>query len=831
MISLMDAISSSSPEGSLKCLGQNQSSREDADEGSKAKAKETKASSVSSKQMIKATTTLDKKNKNSSKNTKKALDIGKDADEAQAKSMTKKEKKGKNHNDDENSSFTVLKEIERTSNNHEAHRDSDYSRGNTTLQYMEAICTPAYSDPVPAPAPANSNICKEQVDVEMKSSARDDHENGKQTCLDSGMHRRTMYIICALLTIIIAIPVVVIVAMKKMKQEGDNVNERGFEPSAIEHATQSPTASAFTTLSPSITLEPTLVVTQAQTNPTRPCGEQFNQFQRCMTIQLGSLGELVCTECIAHLLHEADDHDDSCSMYSDELCTRIRNCPCGACAEDYLLYHYCIDDIFVCLDCAPWLPREIVRLPSGTPSTESASSSAPPVEDSCAESQTRYQRCLSWLPLSDSMGCETCVNQILTRGILVAPDESSSPASSSWCTALNAQYCQAMEDLCHPVCGTCSTTITRWIDCEFGESSGCYIDCNANHRPSETTEQGESNDVTNESEDTVVMGTNSTTSPIVLEPCCPEDYTGRRPYKDCNTFIECTDGVRVGKPQSCGVGLRFDPTSQTCRVFFFHVLCSAPAPCLDNGGDDDDGNDNRNETNPTNNHDHLFITPLRPIELVDRVPLTHQSAMEGTIQHYTLAVPPLHEVSCILQGDNGDADMYLRFDQPAMIVSSGGDSLQVRAMNECSSLMSGSVEFCRTGLSTGRRESVLYVTIHAYESYEDVTVQCIIRPYRPPSVMATTDSFERCAPEQLTYRLCTWLELLDDDVEEACLQCFGDALAMHGPYLQQGKFIDCRSFEDGFCSRLRSCQCGSCVSEMIAFVDCLLWDGLCQIRC
>lgn len=113
-----------------------------------------------------------------------------------------------------------------------------------------------------------------------------------------------------------------------------------------------------------------------------------------------------------------------------------------------------------------------------------------------------------------------------------------------------------------------------------------------------------------------------------------------------------------------------------------------------------------------------FEPPIQndPIALTDDVPLQGQDAATGNVQSYTLANVGAGEgVTCSTTGNNGDADLYLRFGQE-------GEANPSSSNNECGSYSSNSNEQCSTGAAPGA--TTLYATVHAYNGYTGLTVQC-----------------------------------------------------------------------------------------------------------
>jgi vibriolysin len=107
--------------------------------------------------------------------------------------------------------------------------------------------------------------------------------------------------------------------------------------------------------------------------------------------------------------------------------------------------------------------------------------------------------------------------------------------------------------------------------------------------------------------------------------------------------------------------------------------------------------------------------PNPPIALNDGVALAGQDGPTGNIQQYTLGVAAGHTVTCTTSCNNGDADLYLRFDAEAEINPNSSN-------NECGSYSSNSNESCTTEAASS--PSTLYAGAHAYAGYTDLTITC-----------------------------------------------------------------------------------------------------------
>ena len=100
--------------------------------------------------------------------------------------------------------------------------------------------------------------------------------------------------------------------------------------------------------------------------------------------------------------------------------------------------------------------------------------------------------------------------------------------------------------------------------------------------------------------------------------------------------------------------------------------------------------------------------------------VTNQEAMEGAMTQYTMPILEGSTVECSTEGDNGDADLYVRFglEVPSPNPSSTDDYACVSKEEEDSN------ESCTTGpaLSGG---TIAYAGVFAYDSYTNLRVTCI----------------------------------------------------------------------------------------------------------
>ena len=108
------------------------------------------------------------------------------------------------------------------------------------------------------------------------------------------------------------------------------------------------------------------------------------------------------------------------------------------------------------------------------------------------------------------------------------------------------------------------------------------------------------------------------------------------------------------------------------------------------------------------------------IELSDGVPLEGQGAETGNLQQYVidgLLIDDGDTVNCSTSGDNGDADLYLRFNADA-------EPIPDSTNNECGSYSSNSNESCTSG--PAQAGDTLFAGVHAYAGYTDLSITCNI---------------------------------------------------------------------------------------------------------
>jgi hypothetical protein len=116
---------------------------------------------------------------------------------------------------------------------------------------------------------------------------------------------------------------------------------------------------------------------------------------------------------------------------------------------------------------------------------------------------------------------------------------------------------------------------------------------------------------------------------------------------------------------------------------------------------------------------------LIPISLVDGVALDPIILATDEEQSFTLDVTPGSQVTCETTGDNGDADLYVRFNAEPILVTGGFD---------CDSAGGTSDEACT--LVAPSDSSVLWATIRAFSSAENVILTCTSFAPRPPITLS-----------------------------------------------------------------------------------------------
>lgn len=116
---------------------------------------------------------------------------------------------------------------------------------------------------------------------------------------------------------------------------------------------------------------------------------------------------------------------------------------------------------------------------------------------------------------------------------------------------------------------------------------------------------------------------------------------------------------------------------------------------------------------------------VTPISLLDDVASDPISLPSGEEQSFKLDVTPSSRVTCQTTGDSGDADLYVRFNAEPFIAAGRFD---------CQSAGGNSNELC--ALVTPGDASVLWATIRAFSSVENVILTCTSTAPRPPLALS-----------------------------------------------------------------------------------------------
>ncbi len=110
------------------------------------------------------------------------------------------------------------------------------------------------------------------------------------------------------------------------------------------------------------------------------------------------------------------------------------------------------------------------------------------------------------------------------------------------------------------------------------------------------------------------------------------------------------------------------------------------------------------------------------------VPIVNLALNTLFTKHYYMNVISGQTIMCSTNGPNGDADLYLRFGQPAV------PDFTV-STNACMSYLAGSVESC--SITAPSASTTVYVAVHAYSSFSGLTLQCILETATPTSKPST----------------------------------------------------------------------------------------------
>ncbi len=107
---------------------------------------------------------------------------------------------------------------------------------------------------------------------------------------------------------------------------------------------------------------------------------------------------------------------------------------------------------------------------------------------------------------------------------------------------------------------------------------------------------------------------------------------------------------------------------------------------------------------------------------------------------YTLDVPAYHEVTCSIEANNGDADLYLRWDQYPEPETDG--------QNDCGSYTEDSNETCSVGEKM--IPSTLNIAVEAWSAYVGLSITCTSTPTGNETTSSPTSSPTRSPSEDNT---------------------------------------------------------------------------------
>jgi hypothetical protein len=105
---------------------------------------------------------------------------------------------------------------------------------------------------------------------------------------------------------------------------------------------------------------------------------------------------------------------------------------------------------------------------------------------------------------------------------------------------------------------------------------------------------------------------------------------------------------------------------------------------------------------------------LASVALVEGETLDGQDGEYHISTFYTLDVPAGHFVDCEIEGDNGDADLHMFFDDP-------------EDEEDCYT-GDGSYEFCSATAPAGGDFSTLHAEVHAFREYSNLSITCTTSP-------------------------------------------------------------------------------------------------------
>jgi len=119
--------------------------------------------------------------------------------------------------------------------------------------------------------------------------------------------------------------------------------------------------------------------------------------------------------------------------------------------------------------------------------------------------------------------------------------------------------------------------------------------------------------------------------------------------------------------------------------------------------------------------------PTPVIRLRSGVPVHQQAATYWEVLRYTMGpVYAGEQVVCATNGNNGDADLYVRWGAPAEIEPRS-------SRNACIAYALGSMEECTTTAAVSASQQ-LHVAVHAYRSFSNLSIRCRIIPANRPTI-------------------------------------------------------------------------------------------------
>jgi hypothetical protein len=123
------------------------------------------------------------------------------------------------------------------------------------------------------------------------------------------------------------------------------------------------------------------------------------------------------------------------------------------------------------------------------------------------------------------------------------------------------------------------------------------------------------------------------------------------------------------------------------------------------------------------------FTPTAPLAEMYTVPITDMALDAAVAKHYYIDVSAGQTVSCATSGPNGDADLYMRFGEPAVPDFTSN-------LNICSSFTATSYDSCSTAAAS--EPTKVYAAVHAYATFSGLTFQCTVSTAGQPSTSKPT---------------------------------------------------------------------------------------------